>query len=222
MSDTNTAGVISPVHTVERSEVGHGRKRALDIVGGTTMLLLAMPVMAGICVVLAAQGAPVIFRHRRVGKGGRTFPCLKFQTMVPDAQAVLDAHLRDDPVAAAEWAATRKLKSDPRVTWIGRLLRKTSLDELPQLLNVIGGHMSLVGPRPIVEAETIHYGEHLGHYHSVRPGLTGPWQISGRSDTTYAQRVSLDVKYVQERTLRSDISIILRTVPAVLKARGSY
>ena len=135
---------------------------------------------------------------------------------------ILRAHLAEDDDARREWESTRKLKVDPRVTAMGRVLRKSSADELPQLFNVLRGEMSLVGPRPIVQDEVSHFGQSITHYHRVRPGLTGAWQISGRSDTSYAKRVQLDTDYVTNQSLGRDIMILLRTVPAVLRSRGSY
>jgi len=165
---------------------------------------------------------PVLYGHVRIGKGGRSFRCLKFRSMVLDGDKVLSAHLAANPEAALEWEAVRKLKSDPRVTPLGRVLRKTSLDELPQLINVLKGEMSLVGPRPIVADEARHYGAAIRDYMAVRPGLTGLWQIGGRSDTSYAERVRLDQTYVQRRNLGLDLWILMRTVVVVLKGRGSY
>lgn len=197
-------------------------KRSFDVAAAAAMLLMFMPLFGLICFILLTQGRPLLIRHRRVGRGGETFPCLKFRTMVVDSDAVLQRHLAEDPAAREEWEASRKLKNDPRVTALGRVLRKTSIDELPQLLNVLRGEMSLVGPRPIVPAEVIHYGIHIERYHEVRPGLTGAWQISGRSDVSYEQRVALDCDYVAGRSFRRDLGILVRTVPAVLKSKGSY
>lgn len=201
---------------------GVRRKRAVDVTLGIGLVVVFLPLLVLLAVALVVQGRPYLIRHQRVGLGGKGFPCLKFRTMVVDAQSVLERHLESDPEAAAEWAASRKLRNDPRVTQLGRILRKSSLDELPQLFNVISGHMSLVGPRPIVEAEKIHYGDQLPHYVSVKPGLTGPWQIGGRSDTSYATRVRLDSNYAQSYSLVNDVAIMVKTIPAVLLARGSY
>ncbi|RYB07955.1 sugar transferase [Lichenibacterium ramalinae] len=197
-------------------------KRSFDVAAAAAMFLMFLPLFGLICFILLTQGRPLMIRHRRVGRGGATFPCLKFRTMVVDSDAVLQRHLASDPAAREEWEASRKLKNDPRVTALGRVLRKTSIDELPQLLNVLRGEMSLVGPRPIVPAEVIHYGIHIERYHEVRPGLTGAWQISGRSDVSYEQRVALDCAYVAERSFRRDLGILVKTVPAVLKSKGSY
>ena len=164
----------------------------------------------------------MLIKHRRVGRGGVLFPCFKFRTMVVNAEDVLQEHLDADVDARQEWSATRKLKSDPRITPIGRMLRKSSVDELPQLLNVLRGEMSLVGPRPIVEPEVHHYGAVIHQYLKVRPGLTGSWQVSGRSDASYARRVQMDADYVRNWSFGRDLIILIKTVPAVLTSRGSY
>jgi undecaprenyl-phosphate galactose phosphotransferase len=146
---------------------------------------------------------------------------MKFRTMHVDADALLADILARDPAAASEWEASQKLKDDPRITPIGQVLRRTSLDELPQLINVLRGEMSLVGPRPIVAAEVRFYGRHIADYYQARPGITGLWQVSGRSDTSYPRRVELDVWYVRNWVLWHDIAILLKTVPAVLFRRGA-
>ncbi|MGG5812410.1 sugar transferase [Falsiroseomonas sp. CW058] len=198
-------------------------KRALDILGAGLLLLLCAPVFLVLAVLVKRDGGPVFYAHQRVGRGGRSFGCLKFRSMVADADRRLAALLERDPAARAEWDSTRKLKNDPRVTWVGRFLRATSLDELPQLINVLRGEMSLVGPRPVIAAElAAYYGASAQHYLAVRPGITGPWQVSGRSDTSYAQRVALDVAYVSHPSLWNDIRILLRTPVAVLARRGAY
>lgn len=185
-------------------------------------LVFFLPVFVVVSLaILLRDGWPVFYVHRRIGKGGRTFPCLKFRTMSRDADRELARLLASDPEAAREWAETRKLRNDPRVSCIGRILRKTSLDELPQFLNVLAGHMSVVGPRPIVAEELERYGSHADAYLSVRPGITGLWQVSGRSDTSYARRVALDVEYVRTQSLRRDMAIILRTVWVMLAGRGA-
>jgi exopolysaccharide production protein ExoY len=197
------------------------RKHVIQKWSAIALLLIFAPVLAaiGACIALA-DGAPVLYRHRRVGFGGREFYCFKFRTMVVNADAILSEHLKLDQ-AAAEWRATQKLRNDPRVTRIGRFLRNTSLDEIPQLINIARGEMSFVGPRPIVRAEIAKYGEHFPVYCSVMPGMTGLWQISGRSDTSYARRVALDVQYVRSRSMLLDWKILVLTVPAVILRRGS-
>ena len=198
-------------------------KRGLDILGACALLLLIFPFMLLIALLVRRDGGPVLFRHTRVGLGGRLFPCLKFRSMVLDADQRLSAMLAADPAAAEEWATRRKLPRDPRITPVGVFLRRTSLDELPQLLNVLRGEMSLVGPRPVVREELdLHYSPAAASaYCAMRPGITGLWQISGRSDTTYAERVTLDIRYVRGWSLLFDIGILLKTVPAVLRRRGA-
>jgi lipopolysaccharide/colanic/teichoic acid biosynthesis glycosyltransferase len=168
------------------------------------------------------DGGPVLFAHRRLGHAGRPFRCLKFRTMVVDADDTLDLLLQNDPDARREWAADRKLKQDPRITRLGEFLRKSSLDELPQLINVLRGEMSVVGPRPIVEAEVPRYGRWYRYYRAVRPGMTGLWQISGRNHLDYRRRVALDVLYVRRCSFLGNVSILFRTIPAVLLRSGSY
>lgn len=196
--------------------------RAFDILIASVALLFFLPVFLLIAIAITvADPGPVFFQHRRVGLGGRTFGCWKFRSMVIGAEARLAAILAADPEAQREWAETQKLTDDPRVTRLGNFLRRSSLDELPQLLNVLMGEMSIVGPRPIVEDEAARYGQHFAVYCLVRPGITGLWQISGRSDVQYFERVLLDVRYVSSRTMLRDLRIIVLTVPSVLAARGS-
>jgi len=198
-------------------------KRALDIVGAGLGLVVLAPFFLIVAMMVRADGGPAFFAHQRVGRGGKLFGCLKFRSMVIDSQARLEDLLANDPAARAEWDATRKLKNDPRITRIGRFLRSTSLDELPQLINVLRGEMSLVGPRPVQEAEIDrYYGASAAHYMAVRPGITGLWQVSGRSETSYESRVALDVAYVSRPSLLADIAILLRTPVAVLSRRGAH
>ena len=197
-------------------------RRLFDRVGAALLIVFFSPLLIAIAVVLLVkEGKPIFFGHERVGRDGKPFDCLKFRTMVPDAQARLTRLLEADPVARREWEATHKLSEDPRVSCIGHILRRTSLDELPQLFNILRGDMSLVGPRPIVLDESVHYGQHFAEYMSVRPGMTGLWQVSGRSRTTYAQRVAMDVEYVRTRSFLGDLSILLRTVKVVLLRDGA-
>lgn len=198
-------------------------KRALDVtVAAAAIVFLGVLILTIALAVLVMQGRPILIRHSRIGRGGVPFPCLKFRTMVRDADAALSRHLAADPAAMLEWHATHKLKDDPRVTPLGRVLRQTSLDELPQLFNILRGEMSLVGPRPIVAAEIPRYGGGIVEYKSMRPGLTGLWQCSGRNDVSYERRVLLDRQYVRTWSLGGDIRIMLKTVPAVLNSRGVY
>ena len=198
-------------------------KRQLDCSISFAVLLLAAPFLLLIALVIAiGYGRPIFIAHMRIGRNGTKFPCLKFRTMVVDAQETLARHLEANPEAREEWEATRKLRNDPRITPIGRFLRKSSLDELPQLINVLRGDMSLVGPRPIVTEEMPLYGPWLKDYLSVRPGMTGPWQVSGRNDVSYRERVQLDSQYARNWSLAGDFVLMLRTLIVVMKTKGSY
>ncbi len=197
-------------------------KWAFDQVGACVLLILLAPLMITLAVLVRAEGGPAFYRHRRIGAGGRTFECIKFRSMCVDADQALRRLLAKDARAAEEWAATQKLSSDPRITAVGRFLRRSSLDELPQLFNVLRGEMSLVGPRPIVRDEISRYGLDIEYYYAAKPGLTGLWQVSGRSDTSYAERVRLDVWCVRNWTLWHDIAILFRTIPAVFLQRGAH
>lgn len=198
-------------------------KRFLDI----ALCVLAFPLLFPLFVLLALlirldSPGPVIYRQQRLGRGGRIIHVCKFRTMVENADEVLKGILERDASLQEEWAQDHKLKHDPRITRIGVFLRKTSLDELPQLINVVTGDMSLVGPRPIVEAEVAKYGDVYEDYCCVRPGITGLWQISGRNNTTYEERVSLDQYYISNWSVWMDIWILGRTVPVVLTGYGAY
>jgi len=191
----------------------------LTIFGG----LMISPVLLVIALAVAIENrGRIIFAHRRVGAAGKKFSCYKFQTMVPDAEARLKEYLAENPAARREWEETFKLTNDPRVTKLGNFLRRTSLDELPQLWNVIRGEMSLVGPRPIVQAEVVRYGKNIREYYMVLPGITGMWQVSGRSDTTYPERVAMDTWYVRNWSVWIDIMYLFKTVKAVVGGKGAY
>jgi lipopolysaccharide/colanic/teichoic acid biosynthesis glycosyltransferase len=168
------------------------------------------------------SAGPVFYRQARIGRQGRKFYVYKFRTMVQNADQILQEYLESSPELKAEWLATHKLKEDPRVTHIGATLRKLSLDELPQLWNIIIGDMSLIGPRPIVDAEVEKYGKCFDLYIQVRPGLTGLWQVSGRNNTTYERRVELDQYYILNRSLKLDLQILWKTVFVVFKQDGAY
>ena len=166
---------------------------------------------------------PVIFKHIRIGKDGKPFPCYKFRSMVVNSKEMLEQYLASDPAAKEEWERDFKLKNDPRITPIGKFLRRTSLDELPQIFNVLKGEMSLVGPRPVVQEELDkYYGEAVKEYCSVRPGITGMWQVNGRSDLDYTERVLLDKWYVKNRDIKLDIKILWQTIGVVLQKKGAY
>ena len=197
-------------------------KRCLDFTVALTVLIALAPLLLFLCLLVrCSDGGPALFRQTRVGYGGRRFGCFKFRSMIVNADEALAQHLRADPEAAREWAETQKLVNDPRVTRLGRFLRKTSLDELPQVLNVLAGQMSLVGPRPILPVECARYADKINYYLAVRPGITGLWQVSGRSDCSYEERVALDVAYAAQWGLGRDLVILVRTVPAVLAQKGS-
>ncbi len=204
-----------------RKPVARAAKIAFDLLAASAALVVLAPFMLIIAAIVGLDGGPVFYAHTRIGARGRVFRCLKFRSMVADSEAALQALFARDPAAAEEWARAHKLRRDPRVTWIGRVLRKTSLDELPQLFNVLRMEMSLVGPRPIVSLEIPKYAEDIAYYYETRPGITGLWQVSGRSDTTYAQRVRLDSWYVKNWSIWQDFAILLRTIPAVASGRGA-
>ena len=203
--------------------VGGISKRSFDFTAALLCLVFISPIflMLMLLVKLSDRG-PVFYGHRRIGYNGRTFRCLKFRTMAVDGDRVLRDHLAANSKAMEEWKATRKLKDDPRVTLVGGVLRKLSLDELPQLFNIIRGEMSVVGPRPVVEEELELYESAAAYYLSSRPGLTGLWQISGRNDVSYERRIEFDSHYVKNWSLIRDFLIIARTIPAVCLSRGSY
>ncbi|HED1482730.1 TPA: undecaprenyl-phosphate galactose phosphotransferase WbaP, partial [Klebsiella pneumoniae] len=197
-------------------------KRFFDIVGSVSIIFILSPLLLYICKKVKQDGGPAIYGHERIGKGGKPFKCLKFRSMVIDSKQVLDNLLKEDEEAKKEWEATFKLKNDPRITKIGKFLRRTSLDELPQLFNVLKGDMSLVGPRPIITAELERYNEEVDYYLLSKPGMTGLWQVSGRSDVDYETRVYLDAWYVKNWSMWNDVAILFKTIGVVLKRDGAY
>lgn len=198
-------------------------KRWVDLCIAVPALLVCGPFILALCLwIYAKDGTSPVFGQKRYGKHGRVFRCYKLRTMVPDAAARLAELLRTDAEAAHEWAMDHKLRNDPRITPLGRFLRKTSLDELPQLINVIRGDMSIVGPRPIVHDEIEKYGVWFAYYTQTRPGITGLWQVSGRNDVSYANRVELDARYVREWSIWGDFAIMLRTLPLIISRNGAY
>lgn len=203
---------------------GPALKRLVDVVATGLGLMILAPVFGVIALLIKWQSpkSSVFFKHKRVGKGGKAFYVYKFTSMVPNAQEVLKKILETDPQAKAEWEKDFKLKNDPRILPVGKILRATSLDELPQLWNVLKGDMSLVGPRPIVEDEKKYYGDQIADYLSIKPGVTGLWQVSGRNDTSYEYRVYLDSWYARHWSFWHDIVILLETVKIVLKRSGAY
>jgi Undecaprenyl-phosphate galactose phosphotransferase WbaP len=197
-------------------------KRAFDIVVAGTAVVMLSPLFLVVCTMIKRDGGSAFYSDRRIGVDGRVFGCLKFRSMIVNSKQVLEDHLATNQQAAAEWAETQKLKNDPRVTAIGRFIRKTSVDELPQLINVVKGDMSLVGPRPVNMPEIARYGRDATFYQSVRPGITGLWQVSGRNDVSYERRVELDRWYVRNWSLWHDIAILFKTVPVLLFRKGAY
>jgi lipopolysaccharide/colanic/teichoic acid biosynthesis glycosyltransferase len=198
-------------------------KRVFEVI----LVLLCAPVWVAICAVIAvcvmlSSPGPIFFSHRRIGRAGKFFSMWKFRTMCENSAEVLDQHLALHPELREEWAENHKLKNDPRVTPLGGFLRRYSLDELPQLWNVLTGRMSLVGPRPIVAAEAEKYGRDFAFYLAVKPGITGLWQASGRSTLTYEERVALDRRYVEEWSLLGDVRLLLKTVTKVVNSHGAY
>ncbi|NJO21901.1 MAG: exopolysaccharide biosynthesis protein [Sphingomonadales bacterium] len=213
------AQLSSPAsEAVPAGPIGGALKRALDVaVASLALILLAPLLLMTALLIKATMGGPVLFAHSRVGLNGKVFRCYKFRTMVNDAEERLRRYLDQDPRIAREWQETCKLAHDPRVTSLGQLLRKASVDELPQLINVLRGDMSCVGPRPITAIELQRYGARAADYLKTRPGLTGLWQVSGRSSLSYASRVELDGLYVRNWSMLLDLAILVRTLPAILK-----
>ncbi|MCE9994241.1 undecaprenyl-phosphate galactose phosphotransferase [Enterobacter asburiae] len=197
-------------------------KRTFDIVCSSLILLVASPLLIYLWYKVTRDGGPAIYGHQRVGRNGKLFPCYKFRSMVMNSQEVLKELLDSDPEARAEWEKDFKLKNDPRITAVGRFIRKTSLDELPQLFNVLKGEMSLVGPRPIISDELERYCDDVDYYLMAKPGMTGLWQVSGRNDVDYDTRVYFDAWYVKNWTLWNDIAILFKTVKVVLHRDGAY
>jgi Undecaprenyl-phosphate galactose phosphotransferase WbaP len=197
-------------------------KRVFDLFAALVLMVLGALPLLYIALRIRRDGGPAMFAHQRVGQSGKVFPCFKFRTMQVDAEERLRELLANDPAARAEWEREFKLRNDPRITPIGQFLRRTSLDELPQLFNVIRGEMSLVGPRPVIRAELARYGDDVDYFLMVRPGMTGLWQVSGRNDTSYETRVYLDTWYVKNWSLWYDIAIMFKTIRVVLNKDGAY
>lgn len=198
-------------------------KRLFDL----SLAILILPILAALIAVIATAiastaGAPIFFRHRRLGRLGHEFHIWKFRTMRLDSERHLADHLQSDPAAREEWNLTHKLRNDPRITRLGRFLRKTSLDELPQIFNIFAGNMSFVGPRPITRSETHRYADRLPCYLAALPGITGLWQVSGRCNLSYDARVALDEQYVRQWSLARDLAILLKTPRAVACRHGAY
>ena len=198
----------------------HCGKRVLDLVIAVFLVPILAPLIALLYLLVRADGAAGLFAHTRVGQGGTSFTCWKIRTMIPDAEARLSAFLATNPIAAAEWGRTQKLQNDPRVTRLGRFLRRTSLDELPQIWNVLRGEMSLVGPRPVTRPELARYGLRAATYLSLKPGVTGLWQVAGRSNGCYAERLQMDQTYALSIGMWRDLGLIGRTAFVRIKPTG--
>ena len=214
--------LILRIHENLRKRSARIIKRTFDIVGSLSLLIMLSPLFVYLLMRIRHDGGSPLYGHERIGRGGRRFQCLKFRSMVLNSQERLQELLANDPAARAEWEISYKLKNDPRITPIGHFLRRTSLDELPQLWNVLRGDMSLVGPRPVVEDELKRYGAQADYYLMIKPGMTGLWQVSGRSDVDYATRVYFDAWYVKNWSLWHDIAILCKTVNVVLGRSGAY
>ncbi len=195
-------------------------KRCFDVACAAVLLIVMLPILAGISALVKLDGGPVLYRSPRVGRGGSIFLAYKFRTMVPDADQYLRRLLVEDAGIRSEWQAKYKLNNDPRITWIGKYLRRSSLDELPQLFNVLLGEMSLVGPRPVLVEEVMRYGRWFDLYTKAVPGITGPWQVSGRDDLDYEGRINLNNWYIRNWSVWQDLVILLRTI-VVLTRRSS-
>lgn len=197
-------------------------KRAFDIIFALFFLIILSPFILILALLIKKDGGPAFYGHERIGQNGIRFKCLKFRSMAVNSQELLQQILNNNPEARQEWETTFKLKNDPRITTIGHFIRKTSLDEIPQLINILKGEMSTVGPRPVTEKELPMYNEDVKYYLMTKPGLTGLWQVSGRNDIDYESRVKLDTDYIQNWSFFKDIIIILKTVKVVLKKDGAY
>ncbi|NGX42987.1 MAG: UDP-glucose:undecaprenyl-phosphate glucose-1-phosphate transferase [Chlamydiae bacterium] len=228
METVNQAGVAAQTLRLPKAtsfKVRHFPvKRTFDIVFSFITLLLLSPIylMIMIAIKINSRGK-AIYAHRRVGRGGKAFNCYKFRTMYQDADKRLEKILAKDPALCVEWETKHKLTKDPRITPIGKILRKTSLDELPQFWNVLVGSLSVVGPRPVVQEEINKYfGVKAYKILSIRPGITGIWQVSGRNDTSYETRIKLDEKYVDKHSFVFDVKLILKTIPKMISSKGAY
>ena len=198
-------------------------KRSFDLIGASLLLLVSAPILALIALRIKADGGAILFRQKRIGMKAKVFDCLKFRSMIRNSDELLARYLTQHPDLIHEWNSHRKLRGeDPRVTLWGRFLRRWSLDELPQFWNVLRGDMSLVGPRPIMLGEAQSYGADIAHYHRVRPGITGTWQVNGRNEVSYLRRVQLDSWYVRHWSLWNDMVILCKTIPVVLQRKGAY
>ncbi len=215
----NQARVVNDA-TESRGFYVNTGKRILDVALAILIMPFAGIIIAALWVIVRRDGGSGFFGHKRIGLDGKEFKCWKIRTMVMDAETKLEAYLKENPKAAAEWEKDHKLTDDPRINRIGHFLRKSSLDELPQIWNVLKGEMSFVGPRPVVAKEIEKYGVSVAYYLAQKPGITGLWQVSGRNDLTYDERVDLDVQYFKARGFASDVNILLKTVLEVIGKGG--
>jgi Undecaprenyl-phosphate galactose phosphotransferase WbaP len=213
--------LVNHLRGLRRKDHARLLKRAMDLIGAVMCGVLLFPLLAVIVGALWCEGGPILFRHRRIGHRGVPFDCLKFRTMLIDGDRVLKDALARNPELRKEWMRDRKLRRDPRITRLGAFLRRTSLDELPQIWNVIRGDMSLVGPRPVVKEELQRYGRYVRDYLSVTPGITGLWQVMGRNNTTYQRRVALDAYYARNQSLSLDAYVLVKTIRVVLTGHGA-
>jgi len=222
-AEARVAHRITDRRLIRKVRAANGRlKRAFDFAVAASALFFLAPAFLTIAILIRLNDkGPILYRHTRVGRQGERFECLKFRTMATDSEERLAHILLTDPHAAAEWQEGQKLRNDPRITKIGAFLRKTSLDELPQLWNVLRGDMSIIGPRPITRAELNRYGRDRRYYLLVRPGITGLWQVSGRSSTGYERRIRFDREYLEEWSWLGEFWILLMTIPAVLKTEDA-
>ena len=221
--ETKAERAVGEGARLTRSIVWRASKRAVDLALGSVAIAATLPMMLVIALVIKIESpGPVFFVHRRVARGGSEFGLIKFRTMVCDAEVRLEAFLRENADNKAEWTERHKLRRDPRITRAGRILRKWSLDELPQLFNIIIGHMSLVGPRAIIRQEVPRFGDYASSILAIKPGLTGLWAVSGRSDVSQQQRAQLEYRYATNWSMLLDAQILLKTIPAVVRGDGAY
>ena len=218
LAELRSRAIPSLIDSVDQGFYRHYGKRLLDLVASLLMLPVALLVILPFAILIAFDGASPFYRQKRVGRDGRIFFMWKLRSMVPDAERRLEAHLAADPEARAEWTRDQKLRRDPRITRVGRLIRKTSIDELPQLWNVLRGDMSIVGPRPMMPQQREIYPGIA--YFALRPGLTGYWQTSARNEASFAQRALYDTCYFRDLSLATDIRLVLRTVPVLVSPNG--
>lgn len=222
-AEARTAHRITDRRLIKKVRAANGRaKRAFDFAVATLALIFLAPVFLTVALLIKLfDPGPIFYRHTRVGRQGARFECLKFRTMRVDSDERLAHILLTDPVAAEEWQTSQKLRKDPRITPLGAFLRKSSIDELPQIFNVLKGEMSIVGPRPITRAELNRYGKERRYYLLVRPGITGLWQVNGRSSTGYEKRIRYDREYLEDWSWLGEFWIILMTIPAVLNTEDA-